>query len=119
MMVLHASWLDQAATNTTEIYGSLGTLIQSFTDGASTRGISETSSPLKIYWADRGGWETFDLPVHFPRNQEAVVRPFVDCLLNKTPPPVTMWDGRRSLELALAAYDSSRTGQVTLIQEAN
>jgi predicted dehydrogenase len=116
-MVLNASWLDQAATVTTEVFGSLGALAQSYNDGATTRGIAETSSPLKVYWAKTGGWQVFDLPVHFPRNQEAVIRPFIDCLLNNTPPPVTMQDGRRALELVLAAYQSSKTGQAVSIRE--
>lgn len=116
MMLLHASWLDQSATNTTEIYGSKGTLIQSHTDGASTRGISETSSPLKVYWAETGGWQVYDIPVHFPRNQEAVFQPFVDCLLKDQEPPVTMYDGRRALELVLAAYQSAREGRLVSIE---
>ncbi len=116
MMVFHASWLDQAATNTTEIYGSKGVLIQSHTDGASTRGISETSSPLKIYWAETGGWQVFSIPAHFPRNQEAVVRPFVDCLLEDQEPPVTKYDGRRALKLSLAAYQSAQEGRLVRIQ---
>lgn len=117
MMVLHASWLDQAATNTTEIYGSEGVLIQSHTDGASTRGISETSHPLRIYWKKASGWSVYDLPIHFPRNQEAVVKPFIQCLLERTSPPVTMYDGRRALELVMAAYRSSITGQSISINQ--
>ena len=116
MMLLHASWLDQSATNTTEIYGSKGTLIQSHTDGASARGIGETSSPLKVYWAETGGWQVYDIPVHFPRNQEAVFKPFVDCLLKDQEPPVTMYDGRRAVELVLAAYQSAREGRLVSIE---
>ena len=119
MMALHTSWLDQAAVSTTEIYGSKGTLIQSYTDGASNRSLSENSSPLKVYWDETGDWETFELPVHFPRNQEAVVRPFIDCIIKDLEPPVTMQDGRRALELALAAYQSARTNQLVSIREVS
>ena len=119
MAVLHSSWLDQAATNTTEIYGSKGTIIQLHTDGASNRSTSETSSPLRIYRAEPPGWQVVDMPVHFPKNQEAVIQPFVDCLLEKREPPVTAYDGRRALEIILAAYRSAEEGRLISIGDAS
>jgi predicted dehydrogenase len=113
--LLHSSWLDQAATNTSEIYGEFGTIIQRYTDGASTRGISETSRPLMLYTVATHSWQYFDIPVHFPKNQEAVVQPFIDCIIHDTPPPVTAEDGRRALKVILAAYQSARAGRLVEI----
>jgi predicted dehydrogenase len=112
MGVLQSSWLCQSAPNSAEIYGEFGTIVQRYTDGASTRGIGEVSSPLSLYMAERKAWQVFDLPVHFPKNHEAVVAPFVDCIIEDTEPLVTAADGRRALEVILAAYESARKGRL-------
>lgn len=112
LAILHSSWLEQAATITSEIYGEFGTLVQSYTDGASIRTAGETSRPLMLYTRATNAWQSFDLPVHFPFNHEAVVEPFVDCILRDTPPPASAFDGRRALELILAAYESARLRRV-------
>lgn len=110
--VLHSSWLDQAAVATSTIYGEFGTLIQSHTDGASIRATGETSRPLMLYTRATNAWQSFDLPIHFPLNHEAVIEPFLDYVLDGTPPPVTPYDGRRAVEMILAAYESARLGKV-------
>lgn len=115
--IFHASWINRAATNTTEIYGEFGTIIQRYTDGASTRSISETSIPLMVYTLETQGWELYDIPVHFFKAQEAHIQPFVDCILQDTAPPVTAQDGRRAVAMILAAYQSAREGRPIQIGE--
>jgi predicted dehydrogenase len=58
-------------------------------------------------------WEVLDVPI--PPDQGArirnVPRPWVDSLLNDTPPTATAQDGRVALELILGAYQSAREGR--------
>jgi predicted dehydrogenase len=114
---LHAGWIERAATNTTEIYGDAGTIIQRYTDGASARGIGETSMPLMVWTLASQGWELYDTPIHFPLNQEAHIKPFVECVAHDTAPPVTAEDGRRAVAMILAAYQSAREGRMIELGE--
>ena len=50
-----------------------------------------------------------DVEVEEPVRRE--IRVFVDAVLNDTPPPITGADGRAAVEIALAAYQSVKTGK--------
>ena len=60
-------------------------------------------------------WDTvYDIAaVEDPRQKAFAdeVRDFITCIVNDTPPPVTGEDGRAAVEIALAAYRSSHTGE--------
>lgn len=62
-----------------------------------------------------GKWETvYDYKQAENPRQKAFadeVRDFVRCIVEDTPPPVTGEDGRAAVEMALAAYRSSETGE--------
>jgi predicted dehydrogenase len=77
--------------------------------------MAEPGQPLKLYTLEGRSWQHFDIPIYFPRNQEAVVQPFIDCLLQDTAPPVTAADGKRALKVILAAYQSAREGRLVEI----
>ena len=70
---------------------------------------------VKIAREDTREWETvYDhASVEDPRQKAFAdeVRDFIACIVNDTPPPVTGEDGRAAVEIALAAYRSSRTGE--------
>lgn len=59
----------------------------------------------KMAWVDYGS-----------NMDQAMLRDFVDCLRLEQAPPVTGKDGRKALEVALAAYESSRKGNVVVLQ---
>lgn len=111
VIAIHQSnWTDLAATNTLEIYGEAGVIIQQYSDCSSTRIMGEISQPLMMYSKKNGsmGWEVFDLPIHFPAYHETVPLKFVEALLDGTEPPVTGEDGKKALEMILGAYQSAR-----------
>ena len=63
-----------------------------------------------------GQWETvYDIAQVKDPRQKAFsdeVRDFIQCIVDDAPPPVTGEDGRAAVEMALAAYQSSDTGEV-------
>lgn len=112
-VVLNSSTV-MAAENSTEVYGDKGTLIQNYGDGPGMNAPRTPDTPmLKLYRNDTGQWEYFDIPVpssHADRIA-AVPRPWVDSLLNDTPPEATAEDGRIALEMVLGAYRSAEQGR--------
>lgn len=102
-----------AGENTCEIYGDEGVIIQNYDDGVSTPHAPPGVAALKLYRKSAGTWETFDFTVpasHGERIGE-VPRPFITNLLNGAPPMVTARDGKVSVEMCLAAYQSAREGR--------
>ena len=80
------------------------------------RGLMDVDPYSQVKVAREGGaWETvYDYTrVQDPRQKafSDEVRDFVRCIVDDTPPPVTGEDGRAAVEVALAAYVSSETGQ--------
>ena len=59
-----------------------------------------------IDWAGKGQFDPVRMQSYRDQNQE-----FIDSILEKRPPAVTGWDGRQAVAMALAAYESSRTGR--------
>jgi predicted dehydrogenase len=106
-----------AGENTTEIYGDEGVIIQNWDDGVSTGHARPGVAPLKLFRKSTGQWENFEFTVpasHYER-LKAVPRPWIDNILNGRPSAVTASDGRITVEMCLAAYESSREGKrVTL-----
>ncbi|MCY4591457.1 MAG: hypothetical protein OXE86_13035 [Alphaproteobacteria bacterium] len=47
-------------------------------------------------------------------HQQSPLR-FIDALVRGTPPPVTIEDGRRSLQMILSAYEAARTGRTVRV----
>lgn len=117
MGVLFNSSVTLAGENTCEIYGDQGVIIQNYDDGVSTPHAPPGVSALKLYRKSTGTWEEFAYPVpanHGIRIGE-VPRPFIANVLHGAPPTVTARDGKVSVEMCLAAYQSAHEGRRILM----
>jgi predicted dehydrogenase len=88
-----------------EVVGNRGTIVWDNADGA----VRLFAVPLD---KREGEWQTFSVPDGFERNAMflAEMQDFLDAVRGKSQPACTLEDGRRALELALAALESARTG---------
>jgi predicted dehydrogenase len=84
-----------------EIVGTGGTL---FWDNA--------TGVLQVYRVERGEWELIHPPAGFERNDLflAEMRHFLEVVRGEAAPQCTLEDGRKALELALAAHESQARG---------
>ena len=116
---LHSSWLFEAASVTTEIFGTEGTIMQQANDCASTAVNGENNFPLQVYSRKSGmkGWQNPRIPINFMQIHEKVASCFADCLISGDPFPSTLYNGRDALELILGAYRSASEGRTICFQE--
>lgn len=110
---LASSFLFAAADVSIELYGAHGTALVSGVDLAS-RDITERAF-LRVFLDSQPARAWTESPV-VPRfktgrfhHQNAIA--FVRCLVEGTPPPITLADGYTALAMIAAAYDSARTGR--------
>ena len=103
-----------AGVNTTEIYGSEGTIIQDYGDAVSTSlprppGVA----PLRMIRQGDSDWEEFHLPIPASQGERiaAVPRPFIDYVRGLSDEHVSAEEGRKSVEMILGAYRSAREGR--------
>lgn len=117
--VMQTAWTFRAGTNTTEIFGTKGTIIQQFNDCASTTVNGESNFPLQIYSADSGelGWWMPRTPTVFQQIHGRVAERFVHCLVSGEEFPSTLTDGRAALRMVLAAYQAAQTGMRIVLKE--
>ena len=106
-----------AADNSVEVYGTDGSAILSGVDLAS-RDITPEGF-LKVYRTGQPErrWTVSPIVPRFKTggfHQQNALH-FLDALAQGTPPPVTLQDGRRAVEMILAAYAAARTGQAQAI----
>lgn len=85
-----------------EIVGSRGEIIDQWFRAP---GRAVLAAGAEDWVLERQGEEPFAPPAPFPLNH------LVDCLDRKTPPVATLHDARASFVVAMAAYESARTGQ--------
>jgi predicted dehydrogenase len=113
MGVLFNSSITLAGENTTEIYGDEGVIIQNYDDGVSTPHAPFGVAPLKLFRKSTGQWEHFEysLPTSHYERLKAVPRPWIDNLKNGASPNVSARDGKNSVEMCIAAYESAREGR--------
>ncbi len=114
MGILFNSSTVNAGENTTEVYGEKGVLIQNYGDGPSCGVPRCPDGPaLKLFRYGAADWEVLDVPI--PADQGVrirnVPRPWIDSLLNETPPPASAEDGRVAVEMMLGAYRAAREGR--------
>ena len=103
-----------AGVNTTEIYGDEGTLVQDYGDAPSTSAPRpENAIPLKYIRQGDAAWTEF--PMDIPKGQgdriAAIPRPFIDYIRGLSDERVSPEEGRVSVEMVLAAYESARSGK--------
>jgi predicted dehydrogenase len=115
MGVLFNASVTLAAENTCEVYGDQGVIIQNYDDGVSLGSAPEGASAnaLKLYRKSTGAWEHYEhqLPVGHWMRLKAIPRPWLNDLRAGAPPAVSARDGRISVEMCLAAYQSARDGR--------
>jgi predicted dehydrogenase len=103
-----------AAISTTEIYGDEGTIIQDYGDGPATAAPrAPGAAPLRLIRRGDKQWTEFDLPVPASQGERiaAIPRPFVDYVRGLTDKTISAQEGRKSVEMVLAAYQSSSQGR--------
>lgn len=103
-----------AGENTTEITAEKGVIIQNYGDGPSSDTPRSTdTSALKWYLHDTRKW--VQEPNQGPVNQGQRIRylagPIAEFLHGKRPPIATAEEGRTSLRMVLACYESNEQGR--------
>lgn len=103
-----------AADDTTNIYGSGGTILQRGGDAVSCAPHLFPGQPaLRYRLAGEADWSAVDLPS--PPNHghriTGVARPGVEFLMGRREPIATAAEGRVNVEMLLAAYESSAKGR--------
>jgi predicted dehydrogenase len=114
MGVLLNSSTTLAAVNTTEIYGTRGTLVQDYGDAPSTSAPRpEGAVPLKLIHPGDKQWTVFDLPIPHSQGDRlaAIPRPFINYLRGLTEQTIGAEEGRVAVEMVLAAYQSAHEGR--------
>jgi predicted dehydrogenase len=123
---ISSSWGFVAAENSVEIYGTRGAIVLSGVDLGS-RDITQ-SGFLKVYSLEDTGeadddhvatvarrWTVSPIVPQFkldtPTFHQNVAQTFIDCIVHDKPAPCTLKDGRRAVEMVLAAYESNATGR--------
>ncbi len=114
MAEIHNASVTLAAENTTEIYGDMGVIIQNHGDGPSC--IVKPPHPVgvKLYQSGRAalGWQDQGIPIPVGQGERiaGVARPFIDAL-KAGRPMCPAREGRISIEMVLAAYESAEAGR--------
>jgi predicted dehydrogenase len=100
---IHLDMIQRSATRTCKIVGTEGTLVW---DGFTHR--------VQHFSAATGSWSDLHPAYSIDRNDMyiAELRHFLDCVKQNNPPDVTGDDGRRVLEMVLAAQKSSQEQRV-------
>jgi predicted dehydrogenase len=100
---VHLDYVQRAYSRTCQLIGEEGTLRWDFTSG-------ET----RLYTAASGEWRSFPAPAAWQLNDMYVaeLEHLLACLRGEAEPEQTLRDGRRALELAVAALASAEDGAV-------
>jgi predicted dehydrogenase len=103
-----------AAVGTTEIYGTEGTIIQDYGDSPATSAPRPADAvPLRMIRKGEKHWTEFRMPIPAAQGERiaAVPRPFVNYVRGLTQDTVSAEQGRKSVEMVLAAYRSMQEGR--------
>jgi len=103
-----------AAVSTTEIYGDQGTIIQDYGDGPATSAPrAPGAAPLRLIRQGDKQWTEYDLSIPASQGERiaAIPRPFIDYVRGLTDTTISAHEGRKSVEMVLAAYQSSSQGR--------
>lgn len=108
LAILQSSWTELAATVTTQIFGDQGSIVQMYSDLASSTVERLIATPILVYRRGDRAWRQPAVEEGFPRIHHTVARAFVACLAEGQAPPVTAEDGRKAVEMVLAIYRAVR-----------
>ncbi len=105
-----------AGENTCEVYGDKGVIIQNFDDLVSTTHANGAPA-LKLFRRATQTWEysQVEVPASHGARISAVAGDWIEKLQTKSAPTVCARDGKVSVEMCLAAYESAATGQRILL----
>ena len=104
LVTLHTSETEAVAPLATEIYGLNGALVQVRGDNPSTRADFGDTGALMIYSADSGVWEPVaGISREFQPQGSSPPQRFFDALVSGEPMPISMYDGRRCVQILAAA----------------
>ena len=107
-----SSFVCLAGENTTEIVGEQGVLIQNYGDGPSTQ---VPHPPAGLKWITKGqkNWTISDIPSPKAHGERiaALAPDLLKFLKGERPPICTAKEGRTSLQMTLASYESAETGR--------
>lgn len=103
---VHLDMVQRAPTRSCRVIGTEGTLTW---DGSAHQ--------VRVYTASTGAWSDLCPAAEIDRNEMylAEMRHFLDCVNGKSSPEVPGEEGRRVLEIALAAKQSSREQRVVAV----
>jgi predicted dehydrogenase len=108
---LNLNYNQQPRSHYLEIVGTKGTLRWDNYSGS----VSVFRPKVKIVNHEgKGTWETYDIPAEFERNTMFLkeMEHFLEIIRGDAKPVCTIEDGRKALELALAAHRSSHSRQM-------
>jgi predicted dehydrogenase len=103
-----------AAVATTEIYGTEGTIVQDYGDSPATSAPRPPDAvPLRMIRAGEDRWTEFEMPIPASQGERiaAIPRPFIDYVRGLTEETISAEEGRKSVEMVLAAYRSMKEGR--------
>ncbi len=113
MAEIHNASITLAAENTTEIYGDKGVILQNYGDAPSCAVKPPNPIGVKLYQTGKpeSGWQDqgIEVPAAHGERIAGVARPFVDALKSGNT-ICSAREGRISVEMLLAAYESSAAG---------
>jgi len=94
---VHLNYTQIPTSHRLEITGSKGTIRWNNSNGA-----------VNLYTAEEEHWQVFPTPLDFERNQLFLsqMQHFINVVEGKTEPKCTLTDGKKALQLALAAHKS-------------
>jgi len=99
---IQIAWSIKAnATGVNEVHGTRGSISFSLKPGH-----------LAVFYNDKGEWEHPDISAPYPVTAACLFDECLEALETGKPMPVDGREGRRNLEIILAAYQSARTGKV-------
>ena len=103
-----------AAVATTEIYGDEGTIVHDYGDGPSTGAPRPANAiPLRMIRSGDDHWTEYEYPIPASQGERIadVPRPFIDYIRGLTDETITAEEGKASVEMVLAAYQSAAEGR--------
>lgn len=100
---VHVDYVQRPPSHWLQIIGQTGTVQWDNADGA-----------VRLHRGGEEEWETFPAPADFERNTMFLdeMRHYLECIAGRVNPFVTLEDGIRALQIALAAKRSAAEGRV-------
>jgi len=97
---IHLDYIQRKATRTCQIIGEEGTIAWDY-----------HKNEVKVFSVDKGDWEILCCSQNYEINSMYIeeMRHFVNCIRNQEDPLIDIVDGKKVLEIALAAKESAKT----------